>query len=137
MSGFDLGQAQATVDREDEGIAVHIKDQTGKPMYFGDDEPVTWTVVGTYSKRYRKALDASATKLRQRKSDDIAALREDALDLVAECSLGWTGFFENGAPLTFSKANALKVLKLAHWIREQIETAMEDHEGFTRLSSES
>jgi len=140
MSGFDLSQAAPVVAREDKGIAVHLRDEAGDLMYHGDDKPVTWTVVGTYSGRYRKALDAQADKRfrsRSRQPDDLDQIREDSIDLVADCSLAWDGFYDNGQPLAFSKASAVKVLKLAPWIREQVERAMDDHAGFSRLSSES
>lgn len=134
-SGFDLGSAPATIEREDEGQVVHLNDEAGEPMYFGDNEPVTVTVTGTYSKRYRRALDAKMARSRKRRTVDIDEVRRDALEVNAQCVIEWSGFFDSGTPLDCTKANVVKVLEAAPWIKDQIEAAMEDHAGFSRASS--
>jgi len=136
MTGFDLGGAAAVVEREDVGRPVHIKNESGELMYVDADTPVTITVVGTYSKRYRKAMDAKAEKRLQQRAD-MDTIREDAMDVTAQCVTEWQGIFHDGAPLECNKANVLRVLKAAPWVREQVETAMDDHAGFFRASSEN
>ncbi len=137
MSGFDLSQAEEALNREEQGQVIHVRDESGEPMYFGDDEPVTITVAGTYSKRYRKALDArisKASRSRRREPEDV---QRDALDVVAQCVLDWAGFHENGTALDCTRANVTRVLGLAVWIREQVEVAMDDHAAFGKASPTS
>lgn len=121
--------------REDEGTVVHIRDAAGEKQYQDDGTtPVTITVVGTYSKRYRRLAEANRDKmLKQRRTQlDGEQLDEQSLETVAGCILGWDGFTADGAPFPFTKANAVTLLKAAPWMREQVEAAMNDHAAFFR-----
>lgn len=141
MSGFDLSTAGAVIEREDEGQVVHITDQAGVPMMHGEenDKPVTMTVVGTYSQKYRRAMESRTDKRFKlgRKSPDPEALRAEALEVVADCVLAWDGFYSAGKALDCNRKNVVQVLTLAPWIHEQIATAMDDHAGFSRATSSS
>lgn len=134
--GFDLTATGQVIEQEEAGRVVHVYDVTGEPMYHGED-PVTVTVVGTYSKRYRDALEVKRDKrlVSARGKPDADSIREDALDVTATCVIGWHGFFDDGEPMLCNKGNVLRVLKAAPWVREQIEQAMEDHAGFSASSS--
>jgi hypothetical protein len=136
--GFDLGAATPIIEREDEGQCVRITGVDGSELTFGDGEPVTMTVSGTYSKRYRKARNAQIRQMRSRRSQpSLEDIERDAVALHAECVSAWAGFFEAGKPLDCTKANVLRVLEAAPWIHEQVVVAMEDHAGFFANSSAS
>lgn len=137
--GFDLSAAEPVAAREDEGLVVHVHGPDGGPLYFGGDKPVTVTVAGTYSARYRRAEEAVATRrLKARRASlDAAGLRRDALEVQAACVLAWSGFFRDGKPIDCTKDNVIAALKAAPWLQTQIETAMEDHAGFFQGSSTS
>lgn len=136
---FDLNTEKGKVEREDGGIVVHINDERGEPMYFGDErQPVTVKVVGTYSKRYRDAERARVDKRFKRPSGiDPDVIRKEALELTAECVLEWSGFFDGGKPLDCTRANVVRVLDAVPWVRHQVEVAMDDHAGFSRAVSAS
>ena len=135
--GFDLNSEKAAVAREDEGIVVHITNSKGEPMHFGDGQPVTVTVAGTYSKRYRDAERERVDRRFKGRQPNIETIRRDALEITADCVLAWSGFFDNGKPLDCIRSNVVKVLDGVPWVREQVEKAMEDHAGFSRASSAS
>ena len=138
-SGFDIGgNAKEQVALEDEGVVVHITNANGEPLYFGDKQPVTITVAGTYSKRYREAERAvTSRRFKGNRTPDIDAIRKEALNLTAECVLAWDGFFDGGKVLECSKANVVKVLDGFPWVLQQVEVAMGDHAGFSRAVSAS
>lgn len=128
---FDLGKAAEVAVREDEGRTVGLVDETGAPM-----DGVTVTVVGSYSKRYREAVDARANrKFRLGKVPTPAEVRAETLHLYADCVTGWAGFEKNGQPHTCTREHVVEVFEKAPWIYEQVAQAVEDHAGFSRASS--
>lgn len=131
---FDLTAAKGIIEREDTGKVVELRDEAGRVL-----DGVSVTVVGTYSTRYRRAIEQRADRrfAEQRRALDPDALRKEALDTVADCVLAWTGIVENGTPLDCTRANVAKLFTLAPWIYEQVAAAMEDHAGFSRASSTS
>ena len=131
---MDISLGKDVAAREDEGTVVHLKDAAGELAYYGDknDQPVTMTVVGTYSTRYRRALDAQRDRAIKRRGANVdgATVGRDATDLLASCVIAWEGIESNGAPLPFSKANVAAVLDACPWIREDVERASNDHAAF-------
>lgn len=138
LGGFDLSTAKPVADREDEGQVVHLSDLHSEPMYYGEDrKPVTVKVAGTFSATYRRAEQALADRRLKRSARRLTGegMQKDQLGLVAACVLSWEGFFDNGKPIPCDRSSVVMVLERAPWIREQIERAMEDHEGFFGGSS--
>lgn len=130
---MDLNQAAEVTGREDDGVVIELNDEQGNPA----DPKVTVTVAGTYSKRYRSAQDANRKwwrkHARSKPSDDV--IDGQALELIAACIIAWSGFTADGKDYPLTKANAIHLLTVMPWVREQIETAMTDHEGFFSTAS--
>ena len=88
----------------------------------------------------RKAIDfaksrklrASIQKTGKLELSDPADDEQDAIEKLAACTLGWSGFTEGGAPLEFSAAAALKLYSTdgMGWLRAQLLAAMEERERF-------
>jgi hypothetical protein len=136
-NGFDLSTAAAVTQHEDEGQVVPIHHPDGEPALV-DGQPVTITVAGLYSKRYREKLDAQRSKAAKRRNPITGEeLTRQQVELVAHCTLGWTGFTNGGQPFPHSFANAVELLVKAPWVREQLEEAMADHAGFSKRGSGS
>lgn len=129
---FDLSTAGSVIQREDQGRVVKLKDEAQVPY----DPPVTVTVVGTYSRKYKQAMETRAQAARKRRMSDEDAQRE-VLEATAECVIAWEGFSDNGAPMECKPSNVVKVLEKAPWIHEQIAEAMHDHAGFSKAASPS
>lgn len=129
---------KTVAQREDEGTTIHVRDENNEKMYQNAEQttPVTITVVGTYSSRYRRLMEATGDRA-WKKAGRMEAEdnRKSALEIVAGCILEWDGFttgdekFE--VPYTYSKANAVVLLDQCPWIREQVEKAMSDHALFS------
>lgn len=131
---FDLGQAKGVSEREEQGRVVQLFDERGAPM-----DGVSMTVVGTYSERYRRAAEAKQDRNFRlgRLTPKPAELREQSMQIYAECVIAWEGFLDGGKDLPCNAANVLKVFQAAPWIMEQVTSAMEDHAGFSKASSMS
>lgn len=134
-------QAKQVEQREDAGFTVHIRDELGEKLYQDDEQtkPVTITVVGTYSRTYRRTIEAQRDRnIKQRKFNlDGDELLQQALELEAACIRDWDGFTDDGAPVPYTKANAVALLRQYPWIREQVNAAMNDHAAFFQQPSPS
>lgn len=128
---FDLKKAGEVGAREEDGRVVKLVDETGQPM-----DGVSVTVVGSYSKRYREAVDTRANrKFRLGKIPTPAEVRAETLHLYADCVTAWDGFEDGGKPYACTRENVAKVFEAAPWIYEQVAQAVEDHAGFTKAST--
>ena len=125
---------QDVAEREDAGIIIPLRNERGEKEYQGDGKtPVTMLVAGTYSSRYRRALEASRDQALKQRTVDGDQLEQRSLAVVAACVIGWEGLeTDDHTPIPFSKANALDILAACPWIREQVEAAMNDHAAFFR-----
>jgi hypothetical protein len=139
--GIDITLAADAAKVEDEGQVVHLRGRDGELLYFANgteaQKPVTITVVGTYSTVYRSALNRQRDRLVKMRRAKLTGdmVEEQQLDLMAACVLGWDGFFVGERPVPFTRENVKQVLATVPWIREQVDEAMSDHEGFTKGSS--
>ena len=141
--GLDISTAAEAAKIEDEGQVVHVRDRDGEMLYYANGtqerRPVTITVAGTYSSVYRGALNRQRDRLvklrRAKLTGDM--VEEQQLELMAACVLAWDGFFIGAEPVKCTRENVKQVLATVPWIREQVDEAMGDHEGFTRRSSQT
>jgi hypothetical protein len=137
MQGFDLAAAAPVAALEEQGTTVELTGADGEPLTFGDDRPVTMTIAGTYSARYRKAERAEADRMLKRKKKQVTPeeAEERMMSLAAACVLAWDGFFSNGEPFACTPENVKAVLKAAPWIYSQVLEAMQDHARFFSTAS--
>ncbi len=129
---MDISTNKSVAEREEEGTLVHIKDAAGELAYYGENQPVTMIVAGTYSTTYRKAVASNRDKWLKRRTQQLDGdqLDQQSLETTAACIKGWDGFFSGETPVPLSKPNAVALLDNAPWIREQVEGAMNDHASF-------
>lgn len=142
LGGLNLGEARKVQVAEDAGMVVELSDSTGEKMLYldehGDKAPVTMTTVGTYSKTFRHAKRAQTNRMLKNKTTQLTAegLEEGAITLTARCVREWQGVFDaNGGPLECNLANVTAVFTAAPWVLEQIDTAMGNHESFSKANS--
>lgn len=139
--GMDFNTAPDIVGREDAGVVVHLHDEAGEELFYTPDgseeeRPVTITMAGSYSSRFRKAQEAQTTRVVNKKNVHVtgALLRVQKIELTAACFLAWDGFFEGGVPIECDKENVLEAFKKYPFVLEQAEAAMGDHAGFSKGS---
>lgn len=142
--GFDLASTANVAEREDTGIVIELRDESGAPLtYEGQREgeacmlPVTVRVAGTYSSLYRRTMDLQRDRMLKQRRATLTSeqLARQTLELTASCILDWDGFTNGEAPFHCTSENKIMLLQRAPWIREQIEEAQNDHQGFFRNNS--
>ena len=130
-TAFTIAGARAVAEREEKGVDVNIRDETGEMMLTTDESgalvQATATVLGKFSATYRKADQAvSDTMLRKRATDLTAELLENnELSKIAACVSGWN-LRDGVKPIPCDKFNIITVLKAAPWIRRDLEAVMGD-----------
>lgn len=139
--GFSLDTIDATLKQQEQGYTVHLRDHADEPMFYtkdGEERPVTWTIAGEYSERYRNAQRAARDRLLSNNGRTRNRIRrageDDAEDqliqVLAEASLDWDGFRDGEDFVPFTRDRAKAILKQAPWIRAQVARGTSDHDGF-------
>lgn len=107
-----------------------------EPMLQDDGSKITIKLLGTDSKAYRnKNRDfqrqriAKMTKTRS-KTIDYTVSDEEACELLAECTIGWSGILVDGVLVEFSKAAAEELYMKFGWIREQVDVFIGNRANF-------
>lgn len=134
---FDLSKAKTVTQREDAGTVVHVRDEAGNPLFFGDEKnrnPITITVAGEYSRVARshaeKARRQSSRELNRGVTKDDSDFLEDLIDRVAACTLSWQGIADGDKPLECNPANAKRLYTEAPWVYNDVWAAHRDHARF-------
>ena len=133
QGGLNIAAAKVVAAHEDEGQVIELLDHDGEQLVYGpDDEPVTVTVVGSYSTRYRKAVDKQRREMikRRRMKTSASDLFENQIELEASCVIAWDGICDGAKAIECNPQNAAEMLTAVPWFREQVQVAMEDHAGF-------
>lgn len=128
----------------EEGATLHVKHPVnGEPMHVvppGGDKPVplTVTVLGSDSPTWRaKVADSNRRRLREmnqggRRNFTVnpEAIERDALELLAACTVAWTGVVLEGKALPCTPENAETVYRRLPWLREQADEFANNRENF-------
>lgn len=141
MSGFKISAAKAAAAVEDEGTTVHVKDHAGTPQYYraedGSERPVTITVTGRHSSRYRRAAEAIRKRPFKGKVTGETFYGETIEKAIA-CTIGWEGFLEDDdSPMELSRANIGRLYQECNWVLDEVSEAIHDSANFSRSSSEA
>lgn len=126
----DIGKVKETTDVE----LVHPV--TGEALLNADGSPMTITVHGPYSKRYKQISHAQQNKRlmkAQRTGGKLNLTAEEieasALDLLVKCVEGWNITLDE-EPEAFSPEKARDVFTDLPWVREQVDAAFGDTRAF-------
>lgn len=137
--GFDITAMAAEVELEDEGAWVEIEDLSGTPLTFpdaeGNEQPVAIKIAGRNSKRYRRLEEQQNRRRLDRKKVNTDTFKERLKDLAIACTLDWRGIGDKGAQLECTTHNVRMLYELHPWIMDQVVTAQDDHELFSKSSS--
>ena len=98
----------------------------------GDELDATINVFGKDSSVFQNAIKqrAKAQIARKSKDIDLEANDKDSIELLADCTQGWSGIAEGSKELVFSRDAAIVLYTKYKWIREQIDIAIGDRANF-------
>lgn len=91
-------------------------------------------LAGTDSAAYRgkqKEIQSKRiAKLARGKKADFSNSDDEECELLASCTLGWSGIFNGKEEVKFSHAAAKKLYLESYWIREQVDSFIGDRANF-------
>jgi len=98
----------------------------------GAELDATIKVYGKDSSVFQNAIKqrAKAQIARKSKDIDLDANDKDSVELLADCTQGWSGIAEGSKELVFSRDTAIALYTKYKWIREQIDIAIGDRANF-------
>jgi hypothetical protein len=136
--GFDIQQQQQVAEKEDVGIDVHVHGVDDLPMFYREDDgspegkekPVTITIVGAHSRRYRRMEEQLRKRKLRPRNLTGEAIYEDNLEKAVACTIGWQGFFAGEDIYPPSRDNIRRLYAECPWVYEQVLEAMHDHTRF-------
>ena len=98
----------------------------------GVELDATIKVYGKDSSVFQNAIKqrAKAQIARKSKDIDLESNEKDSIELLADCTQGWSGISEGGKELAFSRDMAIFLYTKYKWIREQVDIAIGDRANF-------
>jgi hypothetical protein len=131
----------ASLASVDEGSTLELRHPgTGAPLLDDDEKPISITLAGKDSDRYRatqRAISNRLLKQGRKQTPTVEAMEADAVEVLVACTLEWSGVVIDGEPLKCSAANARKIYTdpRCAWIREQVDAFIDDRANFSKASS--
>jgi len=101
---------------------------------------VTITLAGEDSKRFRQMQQRLANKMldgRGRVKLSAEQTWENSISMLARCTLSWTGIEWEGKSLPCNESNAAMVYRELDWLREQVDSFVNDRANFMGNFSEN
>lgn len=127
---MDLSQYDST-QAANIGSMMHVRNPVSEmPEYFGDNKPVTITVLGSDSDQMHTAMLSMGRKMARKRTIDPEDLEESSIHAMASCITGWTGIFNGAEAVECNIENAYNMLKKYKWLRDQIREFQDDRTNF-------
>ncbi len=134
--GFDLSTLTPNADQG--AVMTVLNPITMQPLRDDAGDDVTITLAGEDSEVYRSAQRAATNKrLAMRGKGKITAeeLEAEALELLARCTLQWSGIVWEGKALECNAKHARMLYQALPWLREQVDAFIADRSHFLTSSS--
>ena len=104
----------------------------------GDDTGIVLQVVGKESTQFFDASTKWTTHVQERNENKMTLkeMKEMQADLLASLIVGWSGLTENGSPLPYSHATAVRLMDMPEltFLRNAVEEFASDRTNFFRSS---
>ncbi|NAZ37147.1 hypothetical protein [Rubellimicrobium sp. CFH 75288] len=135
---FDLPGLD-TKTLSEQGVPMPVLDPAGRPALDRQGRPITITLLGPDSDRYRAAARAQLRRRIQRASagqePDFAEEEAEIIAILADCTLGWEGVCTpDGEPIPCTVAAAAEIYRRYPLIRDQADRFIGDRTRFTKAS---
>jgi hypothetical protein len=133
MNIFDLELEQSAVM-----VVRHIG--TGQPLLDKEGKPITVTLAGKDSDRFRLAQEEQR-EFRLRKAlqtgqerPTLADVRAETIDLIAACTISWT-IMVDGELYPCTRDNVREVYRRLPWLVDQADAFITDRANFLKASA--
>lgn len=128
LDNLDLEQ------KSEEGASLQLEHPvTGLPLEH-EGKPMIIVLAGADSKVYRsKQKDFQNRRLQnlsRGKKADYTNLDAENIELLAVCTLSWSGIVAGGKELKYSVGAARELYEKHYWIREQVEAFVGERANF-------
>lgn len=134
---LDLSAFDSKAGSDAGAVLVVLDTNTGEPMADTDGTQVMITLAGIDSDIYtenqykiQNKRIRSAKNGRMKVDFDAAELADEGLDLLAACTLAWSGFVWKGAAFPCTPENAKTLYKSLPAIKEQVDSFIADRRNF-------
>jgi len=120
--------------KSEEGASLHLEHPvTGAPLEH-EGKPMVIVLAGADSKVYRnKQKDFQNRRLKnlsRGKKADYSNLDSENIELLAACTLSWSGIVAGGKELKYSPSAARELYEKHNWIKEQVEAFVGERANF-------
>lgn len=140
---MDIKKVSEQSANEENGAVIPIVDKTTDEPYRAEDgSESTITVVGSESKRYRRAQDQLTRRtIKRRGAPSPDELRDDRIELAAAAVTAWHGWESKegdvATPVQCTPENVKQLLGASQDILQQVETGIREHARFFAKPSRS
>ena len=127
MSQFDLASLDSAAKAED-GAELEVLHPIS-----GEKLGIAIRLAGTDSAVHRKATTAIASRRTKggfRRNINLDDLQAESIEILARCTLGWSGVVLDGKDVPPSKEAAAALYTRFPWLREQVETFISDRANY-------
>lgn len=119
-----------------EGAVMEVRHPAAGTVLKDDaGEPITITLIGSDSEKVKRRQRVELNKrLKSGRRQAMTAeeLDEQGLDLLAFCTVSWTGIMLDGQVLECNHGNAVAVYQRLPWLKEQVDTFVGDRANFLK-----
>lgn len=131
--------ALSTKQLSEEGAVLELSNpKTGDPLVNSDGSPVTVTLTGVDGLKYRefqrkiqnRRMKQIGRTGKAKLDFDAVEMEKEALELLANCTLGWSGIEWKGSALQFSVENAMMLYGELPWLKDQVDLFIGDRQNF-------
>jgi hypothetical protein len=124
------------------GVDMPVRHPATNALVLQDNgkTPVVIHLAGMDSVRFRKTQRANADrrfKGMQNRAPTAEELDTEGLDILVNCTLGWSGIILDGTPLECTPANVRMLYTRLPWVRKQVDTFMGNRANFLPNSAKN
>ena len=128
LSKLDIKEAA------DQGAEMVLRHPNTDEILYTDDKPIVFELLGADSTEYRRRLRMAGNKniSKGRKGQTVEKLEAETVDLLAACTVNWTGVVLDGETLEFSFQAAKQLYgdERFRWIYDQVDEFIGERSNF-------
>lgn len=116
------------------GVPMPLRHPITNEPLVDEDGPVSITLRGADSDLYRAGqqglLESLVEGLTSDRGKPKAVARSTRIELMADCTVGWSNIIVGGERVTFSRDNAVKLYTDYPWVLDQVQAFVNDRQNY-------